>query len=158
MAGNCIGVTLNVPIFTGFDTTYRVRSAEAQADLRAAQRDRLRNQVALDVWKAYQSLTTATQSLKTTARSGGQRRAVGAFALGRYKAGVGTVLDLLTAQSALASARLQRIQAAARLARLPRHAGPGGRRARLHAAATGGGRKTMKRIGKIVIGCAWPPA
>ena len=33
-------------------------------------------------------------------------------ALGRYKAGVGTVLDLLLAQSALASARLQRIQAA----------------------------------------------
>ena len=32
-------------------------------------------------------------------------------ALGRYKAGVGTILDLLNAQSALASARLQRIQA-----------------------------------------------
>ena len=110
--GGVIGVTVNVPIFTGFDTTYRVRSAEAQVDVRAAQLDRLRNQVALDVWKAYQSLTTATQSLKTTLDLVASAEQSERVALGRYKAGVGTVLDLLTAQSALASARLQRIQAA----------------------------------------------
>lgn len=110
--GGVIGVTVNVPIFTGFDTTYRVRAAEAQVDVRAAQLDRLRNQVALDVWKAYQSLTTATQSLKTTLDLVASAEQSERVALGRYKAGVGTVLDLLTAQSALASARLQRIQAA----------------------------------------------
>ena len=33
------------------------------------------------------------------------------MALGRYKAGVGNILDVLNAQSALATARLQRIQA-----------------------------------------------
>jgi TolC family type I secretion outer membrane protein len=109
--GGSIGLTLNVPIFTGFDTTYRVRSAAAQADVRAAQRDRIRNQIALDVWRAYQSLTTATQSLKTTADLVTSAEESARVALGRYKAGVGTVLDLLTAQSALASARLQRIQA-----------------------------------------------
>jgi outer membrane protein len=109
--GNSIGLSLNVPIFAGFDTTYRVRSAAAQAEVRAAQRDRIRNQVALDVWRAYQSLTTATQSLKTTADLVASAEQSAKVALGRYKAGVGTVLDLLTAQSALASARLQRIQA-----------------------------------------------
>ena len=110
--GGALGVTLNVPIFSGFETTYRVRSAEAQVDVRAAQLDRLRNQVALDVWKAYQSLTTATQSLRTTLDLVASAEQSERVALGRYKAGVGTVLDLLTAQSALASARLQRIQAA----------------------------------------------
>lgn len=109
--GGSIGLTLNVPIFTGFDTTYRVRSAAAQAEVRAAQRDRIRNQIALDVWKAYQSLTTATQSLKMTADLVVSAEQSERVALGRYKAGVGTVLDLLNAQSALASARLQRIQA-----------------------------------------------
>ena len=109
--GNTIGLTLNVPIFTGFDVTYRVRAAEAQADVRAAQRDRLRNQVALDVWKAYQSLTTATQSLRTTADLVASAEQSERVALGRYKAGVGTILDVLSAQSALAGARLQRIQA-----------------------------------------------
>ena len=110
--GGVIGVTVNLPIFSGFDTTYRVRAAEAQVDAKAAQLDRLRNQVALDVWKAYQSLTTATQSLKTTLDLVASAEQSERVALGRYKAGVGTVLDLLTAQSALASARLQRIQAA----------------------------------------------
>lgn len=109
--GGSLGLTLNVPIFSGFDTTYRVRSAAAQADVREAQRDRIRNQVALDVWKAYQSLTTATQSLQTTADLVASAEQSERVALGRYKAGVGTILDVLSAQSALASARLQRIQA-----------------------------------------------
>lgn len=109
--GGNVGVTLNVPLFAGFDTTYRVRTAAAQAESRAAQRDRIRSQVALDVWRAYQSLTTATQSLKTTADLVASAEQSERVALGRYKAGVGTVLELLTAQSALASARLQRIQA-----------------------------------------------
>ena len=106
-----IGMTLSVPIFSGFETSYRVRSAEAQVDLRAAQLDRLRNQVALDVWKAYQNLNTATQSLKATLDLMASAEQSERVALGRYKAGVGTVLDLLTAQTALANARLQRIQA-----------------------------------------------
>jgi len=110
--GGITAVAPPLPIFSGFDTTYRVRAAEAQVDVRTAQRDRLRNQVALDVWRAYQSLTTATQSLKTTLDLVASAEQSERVALGRYKAGVGTVLDLLTAQSALASARLQRIQAA----------------------------------------------
>ncbi|NJD24626.1 MAG: TolC family protein [Betaproteobacteria bacterium] len=107
-----LGLTLNVPLFTGFETTYRVRAAESQVDLRTAQRDRLKNQVALDVWRAYQNLTTATQSLRTTVDLVASAEQSERVALGRYKAGVGNVLDLLSAQSALASARLQRIQAA----------------------------------------------
>jgi len=110
--GGNVGIALNVPIFSGFETTYRIRSAAAQAEVRAAQRDRIRSQIALDVWKAYQSLTTATQSLKATADLVASVEQSERVALGRYKAGVGTVLDLLAAQSALASARLQRIQAA----------------------------------------------
>jgi outer membrane protein TolC len=110
--GGVIGVTVNLPIFSGFDTTYRVRAAAAQVDVKSAQLESLRNQVALDVWKAYQSLTTATQSLKTTVDLVASAEQSERVALGRYKAGVGTVLDLLTAQSALAAARLQRIQAA----------------------------------------------
>lgn len=110
--GGSVGLTLNVPLFSGFETTYRVRSAAAQAEVRAAQRDRLSSQIALDVWRAYQSLSTATQSLKTTADLVASAEQSERVALGRYKAGVGTVLELLAAQSALAGARLQRIQAA----------------------------------------------
>lgn len=108
--GGALGLTLKLPIFSGFDTRYRVRSAEAQAEVRTAQYDRIRQQVALEVWKAYQNLTTATQSLQATQDLLASAEQSAGVALGRYKAGVGNVLDLLTAQTALAYARVQRIQ------------------------------------------------
>jgi TolC family type I secretion outer membrane protein len=106
-----VGLTLTIPLFSGFSTTYRVHAAEAQADLQAARREQVRLQVALDVWNAYASLTTATQSVKTAGELLESATQSERVAAGRYRAGVGSILDLLTAQAALASARQSRIQA-----------------------------------------------
>ncbi len=109
--GSTLGLSVSVPIFSGFAPTYRVRAAEALVETRNAQLERLRLQVALDVWTAYQNLTTATQSLRSTADLLSSAEQSERVALGRYKAGVGSILDALNAQSALAGARQQRIQA-----------------------------------------------
>jgi outer membrane protein len=106
-----IGLIINLPLFSGFNTTYNVRAAEARTDVQAARRDNVRQQVALDVWEAYQSLSTATQTIRSTADLLASAEQSERVALGRYKAGVGNILDVLNAQSALANARLQRIQA-----------------------------------------------
>ena len=106
-----IGLTLTLPLFSGFSTSYQVRSAQANAEVSEAQRDSLSLQIALDVWNAYQSLITATQTIRTTIDLLASAEQSERVALGRYKAGVGSILDVLNAQSALASARLQRIQA-----------------------------------------------
>jgi outer membrane protein len=108
--GSLVGINLSVPLFSGYSTTYHVRSAEAQLDAKNSQFQQVRLQVALDVWTAYQNLTTATQSLRTSADLLDSAQQSARVALGRYKAGVGSILDVLNAQSALASARLQRIQ------------------------------------------------
>ena len=108
--GSTLGINLNVPIFSGYAPTYRIRSAEAQVEVKNAQLEQLRLQVALDVWTAYQRLTTATQSLRTSADLLNSAEQSERVALGRYKAGVGSILDVLNAQSAMASARQQRIQ------------------------------------------------
>lgn len=108
--GSSVGINLNVPIFSGFAPTYRIRAAEAQVEAQSALLERLRLQVALDVWTSYQNLTTATQSLRTSADLLNSAEQSERVALGRYKAGVGSILDVLNAQSALASARQQRIQ------------------------------------------------
>lgn len=108
--GSSVGINLSVPIFSGYAPTYRIRAAEAQVEAKNAQLERLRLQVALDVWTAYQNLTTATQSLRSTADLLNSAEQSERVALGRYKAGVGSILDVLNAQSALASARQQRIQ------------------------------------------------
>ena len=106
-----LGFTVSIPIFAGYGPTYRIRAAEATADLRLAQRDSLRLQISLDVWSAYQNLRTALQSVtasKTLLESAEQSYRV---AFGRYTAGVGNIIDTLNAQSALANARQQNIQA-----------------------------------------------
>ena len=107
-----IGLTLDVPLFSGFNTTYNVRAAQARSDVAAARRDNVRQQVALEVWESWQSLNTATQTLRTSADLLASAEHSERVALGRYKAGVGNILDVLNAQSALANARLQRVQAA----------------------------------------------
>ena len=37
--GDAIGLTLTLPLFSGFETTYKVRAAQAKADVASAQRD-----------------------------------------------------------------------------------------------------------------------
>ena len=107
---SAVGVTLNIPLFSGFNTTYKVRAAEAQAAATAAHSEQLKLKVALDVWNSYQSLTTATQTVRSSADLLASAEQSQRMALGRYKAGMGNILDVLNAQSALASAQQQRVQ------------------------------------------------
>jgi TolC family type I secretion outer membrane protein len=109
--GNSIGISLNIPLFTGMRTTYQTRAAEAQVESRIADRDRLANQIALDVWKAYQSMLTGSQALRSADDLVASAEQSERMTLGRYKAGLGNLIDALTAQSTLASARQQRITA-----------------------------------------------
>jgi TolC family type I secretion outer membrane protein len=108
-----IGVTLNVPLFTGTRNTYQNRAAELQVENKVAARDLLANQIALDVWKAYQTLLTNSQSLLAASDLVASAELSERMTLGRYKAGVAnmSILDVLNAQSILASARQQRVAA-----------------------------------------------
>jgi len=106
-----IGVTVTFPLFSGFKTQYQTEAAQAQLQNDIASRDQLANQVALEVWKAYQSLLTNSQALRTAEDLVDSATQSEQVALGRYRAGVGNILDLLTAQSALASARQQQVAA-----------------------------------------------
>lgn len=106
-----IGISLSIPIFTGFNNTYQIRAAQARVDSQAAQRDSVSLQVALDVWQAYQNLSTGIQAVRSSSDLVASAAQSERVALGRYQAGAGSILDLVTAQSALASARQQNIQA-----------------------------------------------
>ncbi len=108
---NAIGVNVTWPLFNGFNTTYRVRQAEAALAAREANAEQVRLAVSLDVWSGYSGLDSAGQQLKATASLLASAVENEQVALGRYQAGVGTIVDVLTAQSALAAARQQRIAA-----------------------------------------------
>ena len=106
-----IGISISIPIFTGFNSTYQIRAAQAKVDSQAAQRDSVNLQVALDVWQAFQNLSTGVQAARSSSDLLASATASERVALGRYRAGAGSIIDLVTAQSALASARQQNIQA-----------------------------------------------
>jgi TolC family type I secretion outer membrane protein len=110
-SSGAVGIRVSIPLFTGYRNTYDVRSAEIQVEAREADRDQLRNQVSLDVWRAYQALATERTALVNAEDLLQSALESENVARGRYKAGAGTLIDLLNAQSAAASARFQSVQA-----------------------------------------------
>lgn len=106
-----LGLTLSVPLFAGYTPSYRIQAAEATAQVREAQRDRLKLQISLDVWTAFQQLRNAHEAIQSSEVLVKSATESARLALGRYKSGVGNIIDNLNAQNALASANQQRIQA-----------------------------------------------
>lgn len=106
-----IGVYVSIPIFSGFNTKYKVQAAQQQLKINEAEYEKLAQEASLEVYKTYQSLMSEIQAVRTSADLVASAGASQDLALGRYRAGVGTILDLLSTQSALASARQQYIQA-----------------------------------------------
>lgn len=106
-----LALGLSIPLFSGFSRQYDRRGAEFEATAAAAQAESLRQQVVFQVFSAYHALQTATRRVRTAADLLASAEQSNEVALGRYRAGVGSVLDLLAAQSALASARAQQVEA-----------------------------------------------
>lgn len=111
-AGNNYAITLGItiPIFNGFTYQYDVAAAKSRVDESAASASLLRNQVSNQVVTAYVALRTATARVRSADVLLASAQQSEQVASGRYRAGVGTILDLLSAQSALASARAQQAQ------------------------------------------------
>jgi outer membrane protein len=104
------GLNLNIPIFSGFADTYRVRRREEEAKIAESTRDILYVQTEQDVWQAYFDLQTAATSIASAdnlVKSAGQSADA---AVARYQGGVGSLLDLITAQLDDTNAKVQQIQ------------------------------------------------
>ena len=104
-----IGVSVTIPIFTGFNVDYSVRQAQGALDLSDANLAQIRLNVSQSVWSAYHSLDSDNQQLEVTSGLLATAEKNEEVALGRYEGGVATIVDVLTAQSAAALARQTRI-------------------------------------------------
>lgn len=105
-SNNYSGVLLlRVPVFNGFARGFEVKKAEAESQEASANAEALADRVILDVWTGASDLTTAAQRVKTARDLLASASQSAQVAQGRYKEGVGSILDLLTAQGALANAR-----------------------------------------------------
>jgi outer membrane protein len=106
-----LSLAVTVPIFTGFAVSYGVRQAQAALQASEANAEQVRLGVSLGVWNAYYALDSANQQLAATAALLKTSQNNEQVALGRYQAGVGTIVDVLTAQTATATARQVRVNA-----------------------------------------------
>lgn len=100
-------VVASIPLFNEAEQNARTAQVQSQLGSRQAQMQLVESELENEVWRVSQQIRAETESLIaakqlfTAAQSGYQ------VAHGRYKAGVGTLVDLLTAQTAVANARTQ---------------------------------------------------
>ncbi|MDD5247388.1 MAG: TolC family protein [Rhodocyclaceae bacterium] len=105
-----VGVQVSIPLFEGFGRGYRTQSAQGLAEAKAAELAEAEQRVTLEVWKNYQALHTGNENMKASEELVRNARQSFRVAQGRYKAGIGNILELLNAQSAQANAEQRRIK------------------------------------------------
>jgi outer membrane protein len=109
--GNAYTLNLGVqmPVFSGFSNQYDVAAASQNYQSALARTDATKAQVIQQVFTAYYLLRTATDRVHTSRDLLASATESEAVARERYREGVGTIVDLLIAQSALAGAQAQAI-------------------------------------------------
>ena len=106
-----VGVTLSVPLFDGGRLAAEARAAERDAERLRAGIETQRSQVARAVTDAYHDVRHAQAQREGVAVQFDSASESALAAEARYPAGVGSLLELLTAQAALARARQSASQA-----------------------------------------------
>jgi outer membrane protein TolC len=113
--GWILGLSLRLPLLDGLGLrpAYDALAARASAEAAAARADATSQRVALEVWTGYQAVRTAGRRLDTARDLSKSARASAEVAQGRYKEGVGSIIDLLNAQAALELALAEDVRARA---------------------------------------------
>lgn len=112
-ASKYIGIQISIPIFSGFGQQYHRQASEAQVTIDREDLRKAELEVASAVWRSYQDVVTKTANLDVAAATRQSAQEAYEVASKRYAAGVGALLDLLNAQTALSTARRQVIQSQA---------------------------------------------
>jgi outer membrane protein TolC len=106
-------IALNVPLFSGFLYEYQRKQAEAAADSAFENLRKKEQDIILDIVTSYYAFITAKKTVIYSEEFLDSALQNYEVAYGSYRAGVNSILDLLTAQKTLADARAARIQAIA---------------------------------------------
>ena len=105
-----VGISVSIPFFTGFSQTYSEMASRKQLEAQRDELDKSELGVEQDVWNSWQNYDTAKRSWATSADLMASAKQLKQVALGRYKEGLGTILDVLSAQSQYSSALQSQLQ------------------------------------------------
>jgi outer membrane protein len=105
------GVSISIPIFSGFDTKYKVAQAQANYDTVSANEQSLRLDIYSQVQQGYLTLREAEERISTSELTVRQAKENVELATGRYRAGVGSPLEITDALVGLNNAQVAYTQA-----------------------------------------------
>lgn len=108
---NSIGLQLNIPLFDGVEPVYQARRAYAHLEASEAQLLDEKRRLSLALWGNYQALKVESRALQKTAQWVEQSRQALQVVQGRYRSGVGSMIELLNALTAYSASEQQHINA-----------------------------------------------
>jgi len=106
-------LVLDVPLFEGGRSAYEAEAAHEAAAAARERAEQAGRRVALDAWTSLQEVRTSARRVEGARDLMASAAAGAEVAEARYRQGAGSILDLLTAQGALARARAEDILARA---------------------------------------------
>jgi len=106
-----VGVSLNIPIFSGFQIVREVDQAEANVEALSAQEEIQIQNILLEVQQAFLNVKAADEQYGTSELVVKQAAENLDLAEGRYKAGVGTAIETTDAEVSLSNAKTTAVQA-----------------------------------------------
>jgi outer membrane protein len=107
---NTIGISVTIPIFDGFTHTYKVRSAQAQAEQREAQLADVEHNILMEVVKAHADALSSLENLQASQNLLEAAREALATSQRKYDKGATDILEILNTQGALADAMQERVR------------------------------------------------
>ncbi len=104
-------LNLSMPIFDGFTTTAEIRKAKTDYQNTSLSFEQLKQQVELDVRQAYYTYQESGERLNAQQKTIDQAEEGLKIARLRYQNGIGTQLEILSAETALMQAKTNYVQA-----------------------------------------------
>jgi outer membrane protein len=107
---NSIGISVSIPIFDGFSTTYKIRNAQAQAEQHQAQLEDVERNVLMEVVKAHADAVSSLKNLQSSEDLLDAAQEALATSQRKYNKGAADILEILGTQGSLADAKQERIR------------------------------------------------
>lgn len=102
---NSVGINYKIPLFTGFNTSYKIAAAKYKRQQERHNLDAVRNQIKNEVWSAYHDYQTAMKSYEVSKKVLKSAEENEKVAFKSYEIGNTDIINLLTAETQLAEAR-----------------------------------------------------
>ena len=106
-----LGVTMNIPIFQGLGTTSSLRQAKANLRAARANAEVLTLDITKEVDQGYLDVNAAREVIRATRKARDAAQENLRLAMGRYRTGVGNIIEVTDAQVQFAQADLNYVRA-----------------------------------------------